>query len=450
MRKMTRARVGLGAIGAVALAVALVAPSASADYAPGAGDVVGVGSDTVQDAGDFVADGDFLGDQGYNSAGNLNRVVNFDATADANVRLAYGLGGPGGTNACAPGTGGTAGTGNQNSGHTDSPCVLNPTIVIRAGTQPVLRPNGSGAGLNALLNDRCGANPCGTGPFQINYVRRSSAAGSTAVATAVTEFGGAGLDSVTIGNDGLAILSSSTTNAVALSAAQLKTIYECTVTTWNDPSLGGASATTIKPLLPQVGSGTRTSFLAAINVTTPGSCVSNVEENDPEAIDQSGVPADAIEPMSSGRLNLFQGRLGNNTANGVGGYFNDPSCAFGVTAPAPACTTGKTLAPNVKYWTTGTPLSGTLFNINRPLYIYFRDVDVFNDTTVFQPGGTLNWVRTLFYNPCQGTGHTTGCTTVGGITYGPGGRPFVATSAGQALVSAAGISPTYATTVGGP
>src|SRR5262249_36623257 len=150
-------------------------------------------------------------------------------------------------------------------------------------------------------------------------------------------------------------------------------------TTWNAPSIGGASANTIHPLLPQVGSGTRTSFLGAIGVTTPGGCVANVEENDPEAIDQSGFPADAIEPMSSGRLNLFQGRDGSNAPNGVGGYFTDPSCPFGITA-GNCAVASRTLSPNVKYWTTGAPLSGTLFNINRPLFIYFRDVDVFNDT----------------------------------------------------------------------
>ena len=453
MRTLTKAKVGLAALGAITLTVGLLAPAASADYAPGAGDIVGVGSDTVQAVGDFVADGDFQADAGYNSAGNLNKVINFDATADANTRLAYGAAGTGTGSNCAPGTGSTAGTGNQNVNHADSPCTLNPTIVLRAGLHPVQRPNGSGAGTNALLNDTCGANPCGTGPFVINYARRSSAAGATAVNTAKTEFGGQGLDSITVGNDGLAMLSSTTTNAVALSAAQLNSIYACTATTWT--AVGGTSTATIVPLLPQVGSGTRSSFLSAIGLASPGSCAVNVEENDPEAIDQSSSPVNAIEPMSSGRLNLFQGINGSiggvgGGASGFGGYFQDPSCAFGVIAP-PACVGAtKTLAPNVKYWTTGTPSSGSLFNINRSLFIYFRDVDVFNDSVPFQPGSSLNWVRTLFYNPCSGTGHTTGCTTINGISYGPGGQPYYATSAGQALIAASGVNAVYATTVGGP
>jgi hypothetical protein len=439
MRNITKAKVGLAALGAITLTAGLVAPAALADYAPGSGDVVGVGSDTVQYAGDFVADGDVLGDLGWNSSGAVNRVVNFDATADANARLAYGAGGVTGT--CGPGTGVTVGTGNQNTTHADTPCVLNPTIVLRAGLNPVLRPNGSGAGLNALLNDT-------TAPFKINYVRRSSPAGATAVASAVTKFGGAGLDSVTIGNDPLAMLTSSTTNAVPLSKAQLNKIYSCTAgfTKWNDPGIGGTSTATIVPIVPQVGSGTRSSFLTDISNPTLGSCVKTAEENDPEAIDASGDPANAIEPMSGGRLNLFKGLLGNNTSNGVGGYFFDPSCAFGVTtAPCP-----QTLNPNVTLVTTGTPSDGqAVYTNTRPLYIYFRDADV-NAAGAFEPGGTLNWVRSLFYNPCSGAGHTTGCTTVGGVTYGPGGRPFVASSGGQSLISAAGILPAYTPAVGGP
>jgi hypothetical protein len=153
--------------------------------------------------------------------------------------------------------------------------------------------------------------------------------------------------------------------------------------------------------------------------------------------------------MSGGRLNLFQGKLSDGTSNGVGGYFTDPSCAAAVTTPAPACTTGKVLAPNVKYYNTGTPSSGSLFLVQRPLYIYFRHADIAS-TKAFQPGNSLNWVRTMLYNPCSGTGHTTGCVTIGGVQYGPGGQPYFAQAAAQASVSAAGIVPTYAYTAAGP
>jgi PBP superfamily domain len=394
-----------------------------------------VGSDTLQQLGDFVADGDFLGDLGYNSAGNKNKFISIDATADANTRLAYGAQGLGPN--CAPGTGGTAGTGNDNANHSNSPCTLNPTVVLRAGKSPQQRPNGSGAGYNLLVAD---TNANGTGKGLVDFSRASSARGSNAL-----------FDSVTVGTDPLAILSSSTSNAVALSASELNSIYACTVTTWNDPAIGGSSSATIVPLLPQVGSGTRSSFLSAIGNPTLGSCVVNVEENDPEAIQSSSSPANAIEPMSAGRLNLFQGKLSDGTSNGVGGYFKDPSCPFPPAesaAPAPQCTTGATLAPDVKLWTTGSPHTGSIFDVTRNLYIYFRHADI-DSTKKFQPGGSLNWVRTMLYNPCPTPGGPT-CVVVNGVEYGPGGPPYVATGPGQALISASGITPAYAYTPGGP
>ena len=62
----------------------------------------------------------------------------------------------------------------------------------------------------------------------------------------------------------------------------------------------------------------------------------------------------------------------------------------------------------------------------RPLYIYFRHADI-NSTTIFQPGGTLNWVRTMLYNP-------------GGAT------PYWCSAAGKADISASGIIPACAYT----
>lgn len=432
-RKIT---VGGVVLAAVAAAMAFFPTSAVADYGPTQNDVVGVGSDTLQQLADFVADGDFTGNSGYNSLGNKNKFISIDATADANTRLAYGPQGLGPN--CAPGTGGTAGTGNQTAQHADAPCVLNPTVVLRAGFAPEQRPNGSGAGFNLLKAD---TNTAGQGLGVVDFSRASSPRGTD------TRF-----DSITVGTDPLAMLTAATgtTNAVALSAAQLNAIYACTDTTWTQ--VGGTSSATIKPLIPQIGSGTRSSFLSAIGLGAPGPCVTNVEENDPEAINSSGDAADAIEPMSGGRLDLFLGKLSDGTSNGVGGFFRDPSCPFNPaesTTPAGCTTAGATLAPQVKFWNTGTPSSGSLFDVTRSLYFYFRDLDI-NSTKPFQPGSSLNWVRTMFYNPCSGTGHTTGCVTIGGTQYGPGGQPYFATSAAKSAISASGIVPAYAFTSNGP
>ncbi len=434
MKRTTRLAVACGA--AIAAVLPLVAPPAGADYAPSKTDVVGVGSDTVQYAGDFAADGDHLGDAGYNSLGNLNKLINFDATPDANARLAYGAEGVG-TGQCGPGEGSTAGTGNQTTTHTDKPCTLNPTIVLRSGLVPTQRPNGSGAGGKAGRDDTA---------HNIDWVRASAPQGSTLSSNGVQ------WDSITIGNDPLAMLTASSTNAVPLSASQLNSIYTCTATKWTD--VGGTSTNTIIPIVPQVGSGTRSSFLSAIGNPSLGGCVKTAEENDPLAIHAQSSPADAIEPMSGGRLNLFLGKLSTGADNGAGGYFQDSSCPPGATAPAACVGSAKTLSPQVTLVTTGAPSDGnTLFNVSRPLYIYFRHADIaeaapFGTDKPFQPGGTRNFVRELFYNPCS-SGQT-GCVTISGTTYGPGGKPFFASGSGQALISAAGIVPAYVYAANGP
>lgn len=414
---------GMGVL-AGAMAVVTITPGAAfADYAPSGSDVVGVGSDTLQAGVDFVADGDFLGDSGYNS-GKKNKFISIDATADANTRLAYspqglGAGTTAALNPCAPGTGGTQGTGNQNATHTgDKPCVLNPTVLLRSGQSPIQRPNGSGAGFNLLKADTNTT----TGLSINNLVDFSRASSARA--------GGANFDSLQMGNDPLGMLTSSTTNATnALSIAQIKSIYNCTVTNW---SSFGTGAGTIKPLIPQLGSGTRSYFLGQIGLTdsTLGTCVNAVEENDPEAIDSSGDPVNAIEPMSQSRLYLFQGKLSDGTANGVGGYFKDPSCV-GLSSAA-GCAT-PTLAPNVKLWTSSDPVptdAGATFYPTRPLYIYFRHADI-TSSKPFQPGSSLNWVKTMLYNP-------------GGPT------PYLCSGAGQALISVSGIIPACTYTPGGP
>lgn len=418
----------LAVVASTASVMGFVPGNAYADYAPTSGDVVGVGSDTLQQLGDFVADGDVLGQAGYNS-GKKNKFISIDATADLNSRLAYGTAGSG--SVCAPGTGGTQGTGNQNTTHNEAsaagvpqPCTLNPTVTLRQGQSPVQRPNGSGAGFTLLKADTnavTGATVNGL----VDFARASSSRTS-----------GTNFDSVQIGSDPLGMLTSSTSNNKnTLSIAQLKSIYSCTVTDWNALSLGTTNtAGTIIALLPQLGSGTRSFFVSQIGLTeaTIGSCVKNVEENDPEAIDSSGSPANAIEPMSQSRLFLYQGKLADGSPNGTGGYFKDPSCV-GLSTNA-TCVSTPTLNPNVKLWnTTDSVLAtdgGATYYPTRPLYIYFRHADQ-TSTKKFQPGDSRNWVQTMLNNP-------------GGVT------PYFCSAAGAALITSAGVTPACTFTLAGP
>jgi hypothetical protein len=488
-------KVSVAGAGALIMALGFAGP-ALADWAPQPGDVVGVGSDTLQYAGDFVADGSYNALPGYNSALNKFAVVNFDATPDANARLAYGPNGVGTltgltAGSCSPGDGGTNGTGNQQVAHTDKPCTLNPTIVLQAGTKPIQRPNGSGAGAKAFAGDTADGNDF------ITYARASSCQDTSCSAS--NTLAAASYDVLKIGTDPLAMLDSTTTNAPPLSAAELAQIYQCNYHTWGDvPGFTGTTAQKaqfIVPIIPQVGSGTRSSFESAIGIADSalGSCVEVAEENDPTAIDAATDPTDdtshvdttspntvssnAIEPMSGARLDLFNGLSGatgqalrfaknplvsQSSGTATGGYFQDPSCpllaagTFGSGGDCATATLGGVAQPNstistsdVQLVTTGTTpdaggtTNGVVFNVSRNLLIYFRSnaVDVAGG---WQPGTVPNAIRTLFYNPCDAFAQTQGsCVTVSSVQYGPGGQPYYATTAGQEDIAASGIAPAY-------
>lgn len=333
-------KVKAGAVGlAVAALTAGVAAPAHADQQPRAKDAVGVGSDTVQYVANFVDDGTPAGDSGYNTANTARRVWSFDATADASGRTGYQRG---------------------------STTALGNTIVVRAGTSPIARPNGSGAGITALLNDS---------NHRIDFVRSSRLPKGAEQTTAASTAGfGAGIHVFQIATDGLDIAVSKTvaTNApAALSAQTLINIYKGTYLKWGDiPGYSGAAPTnTILPVLPQTGSGTRNDFLADLkaqngNVDVPltNPNIITSEEHDPTAISASTSPADTIAPFSTGRANLIDS-----------GYF------------------GTTPAPNTVLLETGTGA----YHLNRFLYILVRDADV-AASTPFQVGGTQNLVQTLF------------------------------------------------------
>jgi ABC-type phosphate transport system substrate-binding protein len=378
VRKIKARRIGVGAAAAAVALSVLPAVSAHADAAPQAGDVVGVGSDLLQYAVDFAADGS-TGAAGYNSAGNVNRLISFDATSDGNGRSGY-----------------------LNGSTFASQLPLNPTIVLRAGTNPVLRPNGGTTGVAAFLADTAD---------EINFVRSPREPTAAEQQTAVNN-GWGGIHVVQIGTDNLQIATAPTTNAPAgLSAAELVGIYNGTYKHWNDlPGNSGGSTDAIIPLIPQSGAAVRTLFTNDLKTANGGVAVTlisgiiNVEQNDPTVIAAQTNPADAIVPMPVGRIALY------NAA-----YFKDPSKAYG--------TPQTTLAANVKLLT-GTAGDGSgSYNGVAPYYIWFRQTDAVS-TVTWQPGSTKNWVQTLFSSST--------------------GQPFFKTNAGKALVAASGATATYA------
>jgi len=365
----------LGAACAAGIALALLAAPAFADYGPSVDDVVGVGSDTVQNVQNFLDDGDILGDSGYNGAGNKNRVVSFDATADANDGAVYANGGT----------------------------IPNPVgVVLRAGTSPWQRPNGSGAGLNALKAD------IAAGKHVIDFVRGSSQPSATDVTAN-------NLHVVKIATDDLVMSGKTGGNAVAVSPQDLVAIYECTKTLWTQ--VGGTSATTIKPYYPDpLNSGTGKTFKADLDTikgssVTYGSCAHQAEENDPTLIKAD---SDAYAPMSEGRKKLFDSGYFHNVttaANGSGAALSSGITLLYGSNTAQACT-----AP------TGT--STTTYCRTRGLYITFRDSDS-TSTKKFQPGGTNNWVKELFLNASDPS------------------SVWVNTPSGQSLIQAGGADPNY-------
>ena len=362
------------------------AGQAFGDYAPQPGDIVGIGGDTPQYAVDFALNGDAVGDAGFDQQATVNRVVSFLATPDSNGRSAY-----------------------TDSVTTNAPSTsLFPTDVLRSGTTPTPRVSSSGASIAALLADTGSSE-------QINFI--SSASEPTAAQQSTAQGHGWGfLHVVQIATDSVQIVGSSATHApVGLSVAELLGIYNGTFTTWNQlPGNSSGSTDAIIPLIPPSGSSVNKTFLADLKTANGGTAptlagaVKTVEQNDPSAITGATTPADAIVPFSTGRLNLWNSS-----------YFHSPNAG---TWSLPS--TLPVLTPGVKFLNGTTPDSGSPYTSPISDYVIFRQSDA-TSTTPLEPGGTKNWVQTLFSNPSAPT------------------TPFLARATGQTLLAASGVTPAY-------
>ncbi|HEV7824949.1 MAG TPA: substrate-binding domain-containing protein [Mycobacteriales bacterium] len=243
-----RSVIASAALGFVLAATVAGAPAFATDpaAAPAAKDLVGVGSDTAQDV--MGLEGSTLAKSGfgprYNATKPASRLWGYDVTGSA-------------------------------------------SITPKKGCAAIARPNGSGAGIAAVKADEAAKTHC------VDYAR------SSRPKVAATD---GDLLFVPYARDGVSWatfpVSGTRFNAPAnLTTAQLNSIYTCAVTNWNQ--VGGASAP-ISAYLPQATSGTRSFFLGAIGVTSPGACVkqpSALEENSGAGIPAADRPA-GILPYS--------------------------------------------------------------------------------------------------------------------------------------------------------
>ena len=415
---MSKRRITVGATAASLLAAAAITAGAivpaNADLAPQKKDVVGVGSDALQNAFDFLADGVKIGGktyQGYNetAAAKKWRFDDIDASGDAN---------------------GTATT--------------DGTVVLRNGTSPVQRPYGGSQGLAALEAD--GAN--GKDADLIDFARATAALTATDESTAEANLG-THLDWVTLATDTDYIATTTTTHAPSvLTPAEILAIYTGKVKTWsdlaayraaNEPTLpaytpdSSWAGNTIVAFYPQNGAGMQKVFFsgltAANNGTTPSATTLTngiqVKQNDPTTLldpskavnPATGVSLglkstqadDVIVPIPQSKYNLFKA-----------GYYLDGSKPYSAASGSQS-----------KLATTGWQLltgSGS-FTSTVQFDAVFRDKD-FTSKAGWQPGSKLNWVKTLFWNPAYNPAKKKNKVAA----------PYAFSKTGQAILKALGLT----------
>ncbi|HEY0473405.1 MAG TPA: hypothetical protein VGD34_17145 [Kribbella sp.] len=168
------------------------------------------------------------------------------------------------------------------------------TITPRAGAAAIARPDGSTKGIQEL---------CKTGTT-VDSARSSSGPATPAIC--------ADLKYLKYAEDHLRWMANSgVTGVTQLTDAQLNGIYQCKAgfRDWHDINPAIPVGSTIVPLIPQTGSGTRKEWAARVGITDPNvlpACVTDqsntVQEHDPTPVKNT---AFSIAPVSEGRYNLL-------------------------------------------------------------------------------------------------------------------------------------------------
>jgi ABC-type phosphate transport system substrate-binding protein len=335
---------------AAAAMTALVATPALADppsgVTPKPTDVVGVGSDTIQNVFDQFS-------HDYNATHTTGKLYSWDAL-------------------------------NPTNGAMGDP------IQLKSGSSNcnIPRPDGSSAGITALENTKTttGGAPC------IDFARSSRARSSTDPTT---------ISFINLAGDAVTVATQPGSNAPAslLTTAALTGIYNCSITKWNQiPGNSGGSSATISAFIPQNGSGTRSFFLGALGLTNPGSCVSSsatragaagandntLQENEGVAPILNKNKANVIFPFSVGKW--IAEKFHSASCGTIAQCFADPThCTPTGTQNLFGCNTHGTMVLNKINGTSPTTGSGAKTKIN--------------------PGFTPTFTRLLFevVNAPQGT-----------------------------------------------
>jgi len=288
---------------ALGLAATLFATAPAANAEPVANGPVVVGSDTLQDVLNALTNGTTISGGNVRSTAGTAPAANFDA---------YG----------------------------------STTIQPKSLGKIFGRPNGSSDGVKALSRSIDGAPYTSATPgspanvvitSQVDVAR--SSAGATVNATGALRY-------IPFGRDALTYAHSGGTNAVFenIDQATLKGLYECTIS-----QVGG---TTIIPIVPQAGSGTRKDWMSKVGVTeasmkevSEGGCVEVGQEHDTQKLsDGRPFPANAITAMSAAQW-VAQNTGAGVDRRGAGILVGSP------IAGTPAVTgTGTSMVPNAAYY----------------------------------------------------------------------------------------------------
>lgn len=293
------------AFGVVATIVATVPTAANAE--PVADGYVVVGSDTLQDVMNGLANGTNVTGANVRVHGGGVSLASFDAVGGA------------------------------------------PNIKTKAYGESFGRPNGSGDGRKALSRSMDGApfdsaTPGDVGPVvitdQVDIARSSSAGTSNPNGT---------LMQIPFGRDGLSYAYNGDPAVFAhLDAATLKGIFEGTIST-----VGGQP---VVGVIPQSGSGTRSDFISKIGSTeatvaaqvTAGKVLTGQEHDTSRLQNGNPMPANSVTPMSAAQW------VAQNTGAGTdrrGAGFAIGSPLAGVEAVTGS---GASMAPNAAFYSNGT------------------------------------------------------------------------------------------------